>query len=366
MKNDLLVKAHEILKLLAEDKNVLLTGAPATGKTTLLNMVASLFMQRGEVEVDPFGPAAFPTTTASDKRVVPGGNCSNRKVFRTTFHQGTRYRDFMRGLIPVPDSNAVRFEVSKGIMWQAAEFARQPDSASLLIIDEINRGPAVAVFGDLISAFEADKRLGENGEIIPDKTVTVQILNDSAQLEDYQLPSNLFVLAAMNQADSSVEPMDAAFLRRWKRSKIVPNTTSLFEYFDVEQDAQITSTPEKAGDVYLLAIKALEAINDKIKLGRGEDYQIGQGVLMRLSSSEIPDTVPAALQYIVDCWPVIDAHIEEIFFNDKDAIAEVLNASDDSFYKVLSYTFAGRQTIAIQQPALKSSNVYEMLLSLIG
>lgn len=366
MKDDLLIKAHEILELLAEDKNVLLTGAPATGKTTLLNIVANLFMQRGGVEVDPFGPAAFPSSTASNASVMSGGNCSNRRVFRTTFHQGTRYRDFVRGLIPVPDSNAVRFEVSKGIMWQAAEFAKQPDSASLLIIDEINRGPAVAVFGDLISAFEADKRLGDNGEIIPDKTVTVQVLNDSAQLEDYQLPNNLFVLAAMNQADSSVEPMDAAFLRRWKRVKITPNTESLFKYFGIEQDAQIVSVPEKAGDIYLLAIKALEAVNKKIRLGRGEDCQIGQGVLMRLPSSGIPDTIPAALQYVVDCWPVIDAHIEEIFFNDKEAIAEVLNASDNSFYKMFNYTFAGRQTVAIEQPALNSSNVYEMLLSLIG
>ena len=71
----------------------------------------------------------------------------------------------------------------------------------------------------MISAFEADKRLGDDGNVVPGKTVTVQILDDKAELINYQLPSRLYILAAMNQADSSVEPMDAAFMRRWKRIK---------------------------------------------------------------------------------------------------------------------------------------------------
>lgn len=53
MQDELMGKANEILGLLAEDKNVLLTGAPATGKTTLLNLVENLFTQRGETIVDP-------------------------------------------------------------------------------------------------------------------------------------------------------------------------------------------------------------------------------------------------------------------------------------------------------------------------
>ena len=54
MKDELIGKANEILGLLAEDKNVLLTGAPATGKTTLLNLVEQLFTERGETIVAPY------------------------------------------------------------------------------------------------------------------------------------------------------------------------------------------------------------------------------------------------------------------------------------------------------------------------
>ncbi len=367
MKDELIGKANEILGLLAEDKNVLLTGAPATGKTTLLNLVEQLFTERGETIVDPYGPAAFPISTASHAHGFPGGGCKNRHVFRTTFHQGTKYRDFVRGLIPVPGANSVKFEVSKGLLWQAAEYAKQPDHAALLIIDEINRGPAVSVFGDMISAFEADKRLGDDGEIVPGKTVTVQILNDNAELVGYQLPSRLYILAAMNQADSSVEPMDAAFMRRWRRTKLYPSMASLCRYFGIEDTPDdYPDEPARVEDVYGIVTGALTNINDKIGLGRGDDYKIGQGVFMKLPEEELPRDIDGALRYIADCWPIVDAHIEEVFFNDKEAIAEVLNAGDDLFYKVSSFTFAGRQVIAVEQPYVTHENVYQMLRSLLG
>lgn len=367
MQNELMGKANEILGLLAEDKNVLLTGAPATGKTTLLNLVERLFTQRGETVVDPYGPVAFPSSAASGANTFPGGGCKNRKVFRTTFHQGTKYRDFVRGLIPVPSSDSVKFEVSKGLLWQAAEYAKRPDSAALLIIDEINRGPAVSIFGDMISAFEADKRLDDDGKIIPGKTVTVQILNDKAELEDYQLPNRLYILAAMNQADASIEPMDAAFMRRWKRTKPYPSMASLCRYFGTgEYGDKHPSEPQTALDVYAAAVDALARVNYKIGLGRGDDYKIGQGVFMKCSQEELPQDVPGALRYVADCWPVVDAHIEEVFFNDKEAIAFVLNADEGSFFKVSDFTFAGRQVIAIEQPYVTPDNVYEMLLSLLG
>lgn len=359
-------QANNVLKLLAEDKNVLLTGAPATGKTTLLNLVETLFAQRGETLVDPYGPVAFPSSLAAEDVAFPGGSCGHRKVFRTTFHQGTKYRDFVRGLIPVPWADGVRFEVSEGILWQAAEYAKKQDYAALLIIDEINRGPAVSVFGDMITAFEADKRLDDDGKIIPGKTVTVQILNDKAKLEDYQLPSRLYILAAMNQADSSVEPMDAAFMRRWKRIKLYPSMASLCLYFGIDDPGNdFPEQPTSAADVYGLAVAALTTINYKIQLGRGEDYCIGQGVFMKATEEDLPQDIQGALSYICDCWPTVDAHIEEVFFNDKEAIAAVLNADEESFYKVSNSTFAGRQVLAIEQPALNPGNVYEMLLSLI-
>lgn len=61
----------------------------------------------------------------------------------------------------------------------------------------------------------------------------------------------------------------------------------------------------------------------------------------------------------------MDAHIEEVFFNDKEAIAEVLNADGESFFGLTSSTFAGRQVITIEKPDIDESNVYRMMLSLV-
>lgn len=85
----------------------------------------------------------------------------------------------------------------------------------------------------------------------------------------------------------------------------------------------------------------------------------------KLSPNELPSDVPGALRYIAECWPVVDAHIEEVFFNDKEAIAEVLNADGESFFGLTSSTFAGRQVITIEKPDIDESNVYRMMLSLV-
>ena len=47
------------------------------------------------------------------------------------------------------------FRITEGVLYRASEFAKQPNSAALLIVDEINRGPTVQVFGGAIVAMEA-------------------------------------------------------------------------------------------------------------------------------------------------------------------------------------------------------------------
>lgn len=87
---------------------------------------------------------------------------------------------------------------------------KNQSSAALLIIDEVNRGPAVEVFGGSIVAIEPDKRLA------PDNTETIntqkfEIMNMEGNMEEYAFPSNLYILSAMNSADASIAPLDVAF-----------------------------------------------------------------------------------------------------------------------------------------------------------
>lgn len=355
----------DVLNALNTNKNVLLAGAPATGKTTLMNLAGDAFCNGCGTAFEPAGNAAFPALGGS--KTYSWEKCTNRKVFHTTFHQGTKYRDFVRGLVPKVDGKTTSFRIQDGVLWKAAEFARAKNSAALLIIDEINRGPAASIFGDTISAIEADKRMGSNNEILPGRTVTIQVMNDKGELNDYSLPCNLYILAAMNQADSSVEPLDVAFLRRWQVLQLTPDYALLKRYFGFDFiDYDLPDEPKTSEDVYAAVCLALKAINERIELGRGAEYALGQGILMRIPSENLPKELEGALDYVLTCWAFIKAHVEELFYRDIELVAEIYNSAEGNLFKVDRTFFAGREVLSIRRPPITTQNIYQMLLSIIG
>lgn len=54
-----------------------------------------------------------------------------------------------------------------------------------------------------------------------------EIINPvDGQMIEYAFSPNLYILAAMNQADASVAPLDVAFMRRWQSYKLTPISIS--------------------------------------------------------------------------------------------------------------------------------------------
>ena len=365
-------KAKEILSLLDERRNVLLAGPPGTGKSMLLTQIAHLFEEKGSGSTPRYTPESavpIPPTPTSN---LPGdiANATNRRVFQCVLHQSSKYRDFLTGVMPdVREGKAPgAFRITEGILYRASEFAKQPDSAALLIIDEINRGPTVQVFGGAIVAMEADKRLGDKGE----RTITTQffdLLNPAdGELIEYAFPSRLYILAAMNQADVSVEPLDVAFLRRWAPVNLEPSTEVLREYFGLSADnvGALNPTPASKEDVFEATVRAFDAVNRRIALGRGPEFRIGHGVLMR--TGEKPNTTEEALDHVATCWRLIKNHVDEAFFGDARGTAIVLNADrgiEGNPYTLEETSFGDAPRAQINGPtAVTRDQLYGLLKAL--
>lgn len=293
---------------------------------------------------------------------------ANRKVFRCVLHQSSKYRDFLTGVMPnlAPGAAPGSFRVTQGILYQASEYARKLDHAALLIVDEINRGPAVQVFGGAIVAIEGEKRLADDGT--PRRETQYFDLLDPAtgDMKPYAFPSRLYILGAMNQADVSVEPLDVAFLRRWAPVLLEPSVSTLRAHFGLgpTSAAVLPPTPATAAEVYEAAVQAFEAVNERIALGRGPEFCIGHGVLM-MPSGTPPTRLPDALQHVATAWTLVRTHVEEAFFGDVRGTAIVLNAGQGVVGHPLDLeerTFGDSPRAVLTGPRVSEPNrIYDML-----
>lgn len=364
----------QALKLLARSRNVLVSGPPGTGKSKLLAEVALAFETAfgitpagGPPQLNPVGGIPIPPAAGAVKD-IPAPTKMDRKVFRTVFHQNSKYRDFVSGITPAVNKQAGEpdFTIVKGTLYRASEHAKGANGAALLIIDEINRGPAVQVFGGAIVAIESDKRLASDGSKRAETQYFEMLDPQTCDVIEYALPHDLYILAAMNQADASVEPLDVAFLRRWEPLRLEPDEAALRTFYglDAKGANPLPDIPAVVNDAFEASVRAWVAVNAQIALGRGTEFQIGHGVLM---SDVKPQTLglPEALGTLCVGWAKVRAHVEEVFFGDTRGIAAALNALDGPAFnpfKLTETTFADNLRFRLEGPMnFAEDNIYPAL-----
>ena len=195
--------------------NRIVCGAPGTGKSFNLNEQSKLFGSNME-RVTFYPRYSYGQFVGMYK---PIGTGEGEKSIAYKFVPGPFMRIYVKAL-----KEFIKYKENgcKGVC-----------KCFLLLIEEINRAKAAAVFGDVFQLL--DREAGES--IYPVSTsedVRNYIAREVCGKQDYEsctederllcitmkLPPNMYIWATMNSADQGVEILDTAFKRRWENEYV--------------------------------------------------------------------------------------------------------------------------------------------------
>lgn len=149
------------------------------------------------------------------------GNFDEDKIIRTTFYQDYTNTDFVGQILPVISGEDVTYKFNPGPFTIALEKAvRYPSKKVALVIEELNRGNAASIFGDIFQLL--DRKDGKSEYPITNINIQMHLEDcfDGIKFGYIKLPSNMSIIATMNTCDQNVFTLDTAFKRRWEFLKL--------------------------------------------------------------------------------------------------------------------------------------------------
>ena len=166
---------------------------------------------------------------------------TEKNKIRVVFHPDYTYSDFVGQLLPVlkevenaqgVKEEKLQYEFVPGPFTKIIKTAyEEPNQQCLLIIEELNRGNAPAIFGEIFQLldrndngeskygiYNADIAKYAYGGLPENQGIAINVIANTP----IKLPPNLTIVATMNTSDQNVFTMDTAFQRRWQM-KHIPN-----------------------------------------------------------------------------------------------------------------------------------------------
>lgn len=242
------LKDKKLLSLLKNNKNVILTGAPGTGKTFSAQQIAKEFAKE-RVKTVQFHPSYDYTD------FVEGMRPNNQGTFTRT--DGV-FKRFCKCAIWGISADATEEDIKK------SEKKEKPsEDPYVFIIDEINRGEISKIFGELFFCIESSHR-GANERM--DTQYQNLVPEDDLFSKGFYVPDNVYIIGTMNDIDRSVESMDFAFRRR-------------FAFYEVSADSDMLNSLTNYDSKTIEELKQrMERLNKELikdAYGLSSAYQIG-------------------------------------------------------------------------------------------
>jgi 5-methylcytosine-specific restriction endonuclease McrBC GTP-binding regulatory subunit McrB len=153
------------------------------------------------------------------------------------------------------------YDIEDGVFKNICNRAKEdPNNRYAIFIDEINRGNVSAIFGELITLIEIDKRKGAKNEM----SITLPYSK-----KEFSVPSNLDIYGTMNTADRSVEALDTALRRRFEFKEMMP------DYTVIEK--------EEVSGIQLSEV--LKMMNQRIELLVDREHTIGHSYFVNVNTT---------------------------------------------------------------------------------
>ena len=212
----------KLIRTAKRDRALLLTGLPGGGKTVWAKYLAYK---------------------------ITGDTTSNR-IEVVQFSPSTGYGNFMEGLEP---NSKGQFEIVKSTFLKLCEKAsKNPDKDYVIVLDELNRCKVTDVLGEMMNMIEA------RGEYI--RTNNGLLVT---------MPSNIIVIATMNQFDSGANDLPYALRSRFAEYEITGADADIKKLIGLDVDKEVL---DAASDIWGAVLKLNEYITNQRKTSA---YNIG-------------------------------------------------------------------------------------------
>jgi len=326
--SDSLDKYIFIKKGLLNAKSTLGTVSDLTSElwpNTVISAEGSVFLFKSSQRIETLGPVfegatnkifyGAPGTGKSYK--ILNEECLGAEKVVTVFHPDTQYNDFVGALKPMMEKDGsgnsiVTYQFRPGPFTNALVKAKiHSDTHICLVIEEINRAPAAAVFGELFQLLDRNETGESTYKIDAADPDMLLHINEQlravgvSELTQLEIPANLSIIATMNSSDQAVMPLDTAFKRRWS-----------FEYLEIDfTNPAVPRTKidiQTANGTFSIEWPCLaEIINDMlIEIGVAEDRLVGP---FFLTPNELSDShsIKSALRgkLFVYLWDDVLRHL---------------------------------------------------------